>query len=145
MNNTTYSVKKDEIDRKWYIIDAEGKPLGRVATEAAKLLRGKHKPTYTPSIDTGDHVIIINCSEAVLTGKKLDQKVYRHHSGYIGGMKETSARVMMEKTPEKAMFLAVKGMLPHTKLGRQMIKKLRVYAGSEHDNIAQKPEVWEVK
>ena len=145
MNNTTYSIKKDEIERKWYIIDAEGKPLGRVATEAAKLLRGKHKPTYTPSIDTGDHVIIINCSEAVLTGKKLDQKVYRHHSGYIGGMTETSARVMMENTPEKAMMLAIKGMLPHTKLGRQMIKKLRVYAGSEHENIAQKPEVWEVK
>lgn len=145
MNNTTYSIKKDDIERKWYIIDAEGKPLGRVATEAAKLLRGKHKPTYTPSIDTGDHVIIINCSEAVLTGKKLDQKVYRHHSGYIGGMTETSARVMMENTPEKAMMLAIKGMLPHTKLGRQMIKKLRVYAGSEHENIAQKPEVWEVK
>lgn len=145
MNNTTYSAKKSEIESKWYVIDATGKPLGRVATEAAKLLRGKHKPTYTPSIDTGDHVIVINCSEAVLTGKKLDQKVYRHHSGYIGGMTETSARVMMENTPEKAMMLAIKGMLPHTKLGRQMIKKLRVYAGSEHENIAQKPEVWEVK
>ena len=145
MNNTTYSAKKSEIESKWYVIDATGKPLGRVATEAAKLLRGKHKPTYTPTIDTGDHVIIINCSEAVLTGKKLDQKVYRHHSGYIGGMTETSARVMMENTPEKAMMLAIKGMLPHTKLGRQMIKKLRVYAGSEHENIAQKPEVWEVK
>lgn len=145
MNNTTYSAKKSEIESKWYVIDATGKPLGRVATEVAKLLRGKHKPTYTPSIDTGDHVIIINCSEAVLTGKKLDQKVYRHHSGYIGGMTETSARVMMENTPEKAMMLAIKGMLPHTKLGRQMIKKLRVYAGSEHENIAQKPEVWEVK
>ena len=145
MNNTTYSAKKSEIESKWYVIDAAGKSLGRVATEAAKLLKGKHKPTYTPSIDTGDHVIVINCSEAVLTGKKLDQKVYRHHSGYIGGMKETSARVMMENTPEKAMMLAIKGMLPHTKLGRQMIKKLRVYAGSEHENIAQKPEVWEVK
>ena len=145
MNNTTYSAKKSEIESKWYIIDAQGKPLGRVATEAAKLLRGKHKPTYTPTIDTGDHVIVINCKDAVLTGKKLDQKMYRHHSGYIGGMKETSARVMMETTPEKAMMLAIKGMLPHTKLGRQMIKKLRVYAGSEHENIAQKPEVWEVK
>ncbi len=145
MNNTTYSAKKSEIESKWYVIDATGKSLGRVATEAAKLLKGKHKPTYTPSIDTGDHVIVINCSEAVLTGKKLDQKVYRHHSGYIGGMTETSARVMMENTPEKAMMLAIKGMLPHTKLGRQMIKKLRVYAGSEHENIAQKPEVWEVK
>ena len=145
MNNTTYSAKKSEIESKWYIIDAQGKSLGRVATEAAKLLRGKHKPTYTPTIDTGDHVIVINCKDAVLTGKKLDQKMYRHHSGYIGGMKETSARVMMENTPEKAMMLAIKGMLPHTKLGRQMIKKLRVYAGSEHENIAQKPEVWEVK
>ena len=145
MNNTTYSAKKSEIESKWYVIDAQGKPLGRVATEAAKLLRGKHKPTYTPTIDTGDHVIVINCKDAVLTGKKLDQKMYRHHSGYIVGMKETSARVMMETTPEKAMMLAIKGMLPHTKLGRQMIKKLRVYAGSEHENIAQKPEVWEVK
>ena len=145
MNNTTYSAMKSEIESKWYVIDAQGKPLGRVATEAAKLLRGKHKPTYTPTIDTGDHVIVINCKDAVLTGKKLDQKMYRHHSGYIGGMKETSARVMMETTPEKAMMLAIKGMLPHTKLGRQMIKKLRVYAGSEHENIAQKPEVWEVK
>ncbi len=145
MNNTTYSAKKSEIESKWYIIDAAGKPLGRVATEAAKLLKGKHKPTYTPTIDTGDHVIVLNCKDAVLTGKKLDQKVYRHHSGFIGGLKETSARVMMENSPEKAMMHAIKGMLPHTKLGRQMIKKLRVYSGSEHENIAQKPEVWEVK
>jgi len=145
MNNTTHSVKKSEIERKWYIIDAANKPLGRVATEVAKLLRGKHKPTYTPHMDVGDHVIVLNCKDAVLTGRKLDQKVYRHHSGYIGGMKETSARVMMENKPEKAMMLAVKGMLPHNTLGRQMIKKLRVYAGSEHENIAQKPEVWEVK
>ncbi|MBR3132473.1 MAG: 50S ribosomal protein L13 [Clostridia bacterium] len=145
MNNTTYSAKKSEIESKWYIIDAANKPLGRVATEAAKLLRGKHKPTFTPNIDTGDHVIIINCSQAVLTGKKLDQKIYRHHSGYIGGMKETTARVMMDNTPEKAMMLAIKGMLPHTKLGRQQITKLRVYAGAEHENAAQKPEVWEVK
>ena len=145
MNNTTHSVKKSEIERKWYVIDAANKPLGRTATEAAKLLRGKHKPTFTPNQDTGDHVIILNCKDVILTGKKLDQKIYRHHSGYIGGMKETSARVMMENTPEKAMMLAIKGMLPHTKLGRQMIKKLRVYAGSEHENVAQKPEVWEVK
>ena len=145
MNNTTYSPKKAEIERKWYILDATDKSLGRVATEAAKLLRGKHKPTFTPNVDTGDFVIILNCKDAVLTGHKLDQKVYRHHSGYIGGMKETSARVMMEKTPEKAMMLAVKGMLPHNRLGRQMLKKLRVYAGSEHENAAQKPEVWEVK
>ena len=145
MNNTTYSIKEKEIERKWYIIDAEGKPLGRVATEAAKLLRGKHKPTYTPNIDVGDHVIILNAKDAVLTGRKLDQKVYRHHSGYIGGMKETSARVMMETKPEKAMMLAIKGMLPHNSLGRKMIKKVRIYAGSEHENMAQKPEVWEVK
>lgn len=145
MNNTTYSPKKGEIEKKWYILDASGKPVGRVATEAAKLLRGKHKPTYTPNADTGDFVIILNCKDAVLTGRKLDQKVYRHHSGYIGGMKEISARVMMEKSPEKAMMHAVKGMLPHNSLGRQMIKKLRVYAGSEHEHAAQKPEVWEVK
>lgn len=145
MNNTTYSPKAGEIERKWYVIDATDKSLGRVATEVARLLRGKHKPTYTPNQDVGDHVIVINCKDAVLTGHKLDQKMYRHHSGFIGGMKETPARVMMDKTPEKAMYLAVKGMLPHTKLGRQMIKKLRVYAGSEHDQAAQKPEVWEVK
>ncbi len=145
MNNTTYSPKAGEIERKWYIIDAAGKPVGRTATEVAKLLRGKHKPTYTPNMDMGDFVIVINCKDAIFTGKKLDQKVYRRHSGYIGGMKETSARVMMETKPEQAMFLAVKGMLPHTKLGRQMIKKVRVYAGSEHENAAQKPEVWEVK
>lgn len=143
MNNTTYSVKGNEIESKWYIIDAAGKPLGRVATEAAKLLRGKHKPTYTPNLDVGDHVIILNCSEAIFTGRKLDQKIYRHHSGYIGGMKETTARVMMDKNPEKAMTLAIKGMLPHNSLGAKMLKKLRVYAGSEHENTAQKPEVWE--
>lgn len=145
MNNTTYSPKKGEIERKWYVIDAADKSLGRVATEAAKLLRGKHKPTFTTHMDVGDNVIIINCKDSVLTGHKLDQKVYRHHSGFIGGMKETTARVMMANTPEKAMFLAIKGMLPHNRLGRQMIKKLRVYAGSEHDQAAQKPEVWEVK
>ena len=143
MNNTTYSVKKDEIVRKWYIIDAEGKPLGRVATEAARLLRGKHKPTFTPNLDVGDHVIVINCSKVILTGDKINQKVYRHHSGYIGGMKETSAKDMLQNNPERAMTLAVKGMLPHNSLGRQTLKKLRVYAGSEHENEAQKPERWE--
>ena len=145
MNNTTYSPKMAEIERKWYIIDAANKPVGRVATEAAKLLRGKHKPTYTPNIDTGDHVIILNAKDVILTGNKLDNKIYRHHSGYIGGMKETPARVMLEKNPEKAMTLAIKGMLPHNSLGRAQLKKLRVYAGSEHENQAQKPEVWEVK
>ena len=145
MNNTTYSTKKAEIESKWYIIDAANKPLGRVATEAAKLLRGKHKPTFTPNIDTGDHVIILNVKDVILTGNKMDQKIYRHHSGYIGGMKEVSAKVMLEKNPEKAMTLAVKGMLPHNSLGRAQLKKLRVYAGAEHENQAQKPEVWEVK
>ena len=140
--NTTEQARAD---RKWYVIDATDLVLGRLSTAVATVLRGKHKPTFANHVDTGDFVIIINCKDAVLTGHKLDQKVYRHHSGYIGGMKETSARVMMENTPEKAMFLAVKGMLPHTRLGRQMIKKLRVYAGSEHENAAQKPEVWEVK
>ena len=142
MNNTTYSAKAGEIQRKWYILDASGKPLGRVATEAAKLLRGKHKPTYTPNIDTGDNVIILNCKDAVLTGRKLDQKVYRRHSGYIGGMKETSARVMMDVKPEEAMYIAIIVMLPKNSLGRQMLRKLRVYAGSEHENQAQKPEIW---
>ena len=145
MNNTTYSPKKAEIESKWYIIDAANKPLGRVATEAAKLLRGKHKPKFTPNIDTGDHVIILNVKDVILTGNKLNQKIYRHHSGYIGGMKEVSAKVMLEKNPEKAMTLAVKGMLPHNSLGRAQLKKLRVYAGAEHENQAQKPEVWEVK
>ena len=142
MNNTTYSLKKSEIESKWYIIDAANKSLGRVASEAAKLLRGKHKPTYTPNIDNGDHVIILNCNDIVLTGHKLDQKIYRHHSGYIGGMKETTAREMLAKSPEKMMMLAIKGMLPKNSLGRQMLKKVRVYAGNEHENIAQKPEVW---
>lgn len=143
MNNTTYSIKKNEIERKWYIIDAENKPLGRVATEAAKLLRGKHKPIFTPNMDAGDNVIVINCSKVILTGHKLDQKVYRHHSGYIGGMKEIKARDMLNNNPEKALTLAIKGMLPKNSLGRQTIKKLRVYAGSEHENQAQKPEIWE--
>ena len=142
MNNTTYSAKKNEVESKWYIIDVSGKPLGRVAAEAAKLLRGKHKPTFTPNIDVGDHVIILNCKDVVLTGNKLNQKVYRHHSGYIGGMKETSAKDMLANNPTKMMTLAITGMLPHNSLGRAQAKKLRVYAGSEHENIAQKPEVW---
>ena len=142
MNNTTYSVKKSEIESKWYIIDAENKPLGRVATEAAKLLRGKHKPTFTPNLDVGDHVIIINCEKIKLTGNKMNDKIYRRHSGYIGGMKEMTAKEMMEKSPEKAMMLAIKGMLPHNSLGRQQIKKVRIYVGSVHENQAQKPEMW---
>ena len=145
MNNTTYMANSKNIERKWYIIDASGKPLGRIAAEAAKILRGKHKPSFTPHVDTGDHVIILNCKDVILTGKKLDQKIYRHHTGYIGNMKETVARNMLEDKPEKAMMLAIKGMLPKNRWGRQMINKVRIYAGSEHENQAQKPEVWEVK
>ena len=141
----SYIAKPAEVQRNWYLVDAEGKTLGRLATEIATILRGKHKPTFTPNIDMGDHVIIINCNDVILTGNKLNQKVYRHHSGYIGGMKEISAKVMLEKNPEKAMTLAIKGMLPHNSLCRQSLKKLRVYAGAEHENQAQKPEVWEVK
>ena len=142
MNNTTYSVKKSEIERKWYIIDAANKPLGRVATEAARLLAGKHKPIYTKNIDTGDHVIIINCKDVKLTGNKMNSKIYRHHSGYIGGMKEVVAKDMMESNPTKAMMLAVKGMLAHNTLGAQMLKKLRVYADDKHENQKKKPEIW---
>ena len=145
MNNTTYSAKSNDIKRQWYIIDASGKSLGRVAAEVAKLLRGKHKPTFTPNVDTGDHVIILNCKDVILTGKKLDQKIYRRHTGYIGNMKEISARNMLQDNPEKAMMLAIKGMLPKNRLGRQMINKVRIYSGNEHENQAQKPIVWEVK
>ena len=145
MNNKTYMANANNITKKWYIIDASNKPLGRVAAEAAKLLRGKHKPTFTPHVDTGDHVIILNCSQVLLTGKKLDQKIYRHHTGYIGNMKEVTARNMLQDKPEKAMMLAIKGMLPKNRLGRQMLNKVRIYSGSEHEHQAQKPEVWEVK
>lgn len=139
----SFIAKPNEVERKWYVIDAEGKTLGRLSTEVATILRGKHKPTYTPHVDTGDHVIIVNCEKVVLTGKKLDQKMYRHHSGYMGGMKEVPYRKFMAERPDEAVYLAVKGMLPHNRLGRQMIKKLRVYAGPEHENQAQKPEVYE--
>ena len=137
----TYVATKDSIERKWLVIDAEGMVLGRLATEVAKLLRGKHKPTYTPFLDTGDNVIVINASKVVLTGKKLDDKLYRHHSGFPGGMKEIDYRTLMAKNPEKAVELAVKGMLPKNSLGRQMFRKLHVYAGPEHEQTAQKPEV----
>ena len=139
---TTYMAKPSEVESKWYILDAEGKPLGRVATEAARLLRGKHKPTYTPHIDTGDHVIVINAEKAVLTGKKLDQKFAYHHSGYPGGLKAVSYRKLMENKPELAMEFAIKGMIPHNRLGKQMLKKVRIYRGAEHNHAAQKPEVW---
>ncbi|WP_034449605.1 50S ribosomal protein L13 [Butyrivibrio sp. AE2032] len=138
----TYVATKDSIERKWLVIDAEGMVLGRLASEVAKLLRGKHKPTYTPFLDTGDNVIVINASKVVLTGKKLDDKIYRHHSGFPGGMKEIDYRTLMAKNPEKAVELAVKGMLPKNSLGRQMFRKLHVYAGPEHEQAAQKPEVY---
>ena len=136
----TYVATPATVERKWLVIDASGKTLGRLATEVARLLRGKHKPTYTPFVDTGDYVIVINASEMVLTGNKLDKKMYRYHTGYAGGLKETTYRNLMAKNPEKALEVAVKGMLPKNSLGRQMFKKLKVYAGAEHDHAAQKPE-----
>lgn len=142
MNNTTYSVKANEIERKWYVIDADGKVLGRLATEVAKLLKGKHKPTYSTHMDVGDHVIVINTDKMILTGNKLEDKVYRRHTGYIGNMKEESAKEVMAKDSTKALMLAVKGMLPKNSLGRQMLTKLRLYAGPEHEQAAQKPEIY---
>ena len=138
----TYVATPATVERKWLVIDASGKTLGRLATEVARLLRGKHKPTYTPFVDTGDYVIVINASEMVLTGNKLDKKMYRYHTGYAGGLKETTYRNLMAKNPEKALEIAVKGMLPKNSLGRQMFKKLKVYAGAEHDHAAQKPETY---
>ena len=137
----TYMANPDKIERKWYVVDAEGQTLGRLAAEDAKVLRGKNKPEFTPHIDTGDNVIVINAEKIKVTGKKLDQKVYYHHSDYVGGMKETTLREMMAKKPEQVIELAVKGMLPKGPLGRTMIKKLHVYAGAEHAHQAQKPEV----
>jgi len=142
---TTQFAKAHEVERKWYVIDAAGVPLGRVAAEAARLLRGKHKPIFTPNVDTGDFVIIINAEKAVLTGNKLDKKFFRWHSGYPGGLKQMTYRVLMSTRPEKAMEHAVKGMLPHNKLGAKMFKKLKVYRGPEHPHQAQKPEVWNLK
>lgn len=142
MNNTTYSVKANEIERKWYVIDADGKVLGRLATEVAKLLKGKHKPTYSTHMDVGDHVIVINTDKMILTGNKLEDKIYRRHTGYIGNMKEESAKEVMTKDSTKALMLAVKGMLPKNSLGRQMLTKLRLYAGPEHEQAAQKPEIY---
>ena len=139
---STFLMKPADVQKKWYIIDAEGKILGRVATQVATILRGKHRPTYTPNVDCGDNVIVINCEKAVLTGKKLDDKFYYRHTGHIGGMKATSYRELMEKKPEQAMMLAIKGMLPKNSLGRKMLTNVRVYRGAEHDNAAQKPEVY---
>ena len=135
----TFVATPSNIERQWLVIDASGKTLGRLATEVARLLRGKHKPTYTPFADTGDYVIVVNASTMVLTGKKLDQKLYRHHSGFPGGMTEIDYKTMMDKKPEKVLEIAVKGMLPKNSLGRQMFRKLHVYAGPEHEQAAQKP------
>ena len=143
MNNTTHSVKAKEIEKKWYIIDAADKPLGRVATEVAKLLRGKHKPTYTPNLDNGDNVIVINSDKIVLTGNKANEKMYRRHSGYIRGMKEIAYKDFMKTSSDKALLLAVKGMLPKNSLGRQMLTNVRVFKGEEHNHEAQKPLKWE--
>ena len=137
----TFMASPATIDRKWYVVDASGMALGRLASEVAKVLRGKNKPTFTPHIDTGDYVIVINAAEIKVTGKKLDQKVYYKHSDYVGGMKETTLREMLDKKPEQVIELAVKGMLPKGPLGRSMFTKLHVYAGAEHDQQAQKPEV----
>lgn len=136
----TFMQKKENVERKWYVIDAEGKNLGRVATKAATLLRGKHKVIFTPHVDCGDYVVVINASKVNLTGNKLEDKKYYNHSGYPGGLRERTAKVMIEKYPEEMLERAIKGMLPHNRLGRKMGTKLFVYAGSEHKHSAQKPE-----
>lgn len=137
---STYMAKAGEVERKWHLIDAEGKTLGSVAAEAAVLLRGKHKPIFTPHVDCGDHVVIINASKIVLTGKKLDQKMYYHHTGYIGNLKEVKYSKLMAEKPEFVVMKAVKGMIPDTTIGRQALTRLRVYAGADHKQAAQKPE-----
>ena len=137
----TYMAKAESVERKWYVVDGAGVPLGRLATKVASVLRGKNKPTFTPNVDCGDFVIIINTDKAVLTGKKLENKFYRYHTGYIGGLKEISYKKMMEEKSDLAVYEAVKGMLPKNSLGRVMLKKLKVYKGAEHNHAAQKPEV----
>ena len=139
--NSSYLQKPQDVERKWYVVDAADKPLGRVAATVASILRGKHLPTFTPNVDTGDYVIVVNADKIQVTGKKMDQKVYYNHSDYVGGMKETTLREMMNKHPERVVEYAVKGMLPKGPLGRQMYTKLHVYAGPEHQQAAQKPEV----
>jgi len=141
---STYMPKPNEMVRKWYVIDATDKPLGRVAVKAAVLLHGKHKPIFMPSVDCGDHVIVINCDKAILTGKKLDQKFYRWHTGWIGGLKEISYSKLMQTNPAKAMTLAVEGMLPHNTMGRKQATRLRTYAGAIHGHDAQVPEKYEI-
>lgn len=141
----SYMAKPAEVDRKWYVIDANNQTLGRLCSEVASILRGKHKATFTPHVDTGDFVIIINAGKIKLTGDKLNKKMYRYHTGYPGGLKEMDYKTLLQKKPEKAIEAAVKGMLPHNRLGRKMIKKLKVYRGSEHPHQAQKPEVRELR
>lgn len=142
---TTFMAKPNEVERKWYIIDAEGKTLGRLATEAASILRGKHKPQFTPHVDTGDFVIIINAEKIQVTGNKLQDKFYYRHSGYPGGLKKTSLNDLLKTKPERALQHAIFGMLPKNRLGRALQTKLKVYAGAEHPHAAQKPEVWELR
>lgn len=140
---STTLLTKETVERKWYILDAAGKPMGETAVKAADLLRGKLKPTYTPNVDCGDYVIIINAKDAVLTGKKLEQKYYRTHSGYPGGLHETQYKILMQKNPELAMRLAVRGMLQKNKISKWQLTRLRIFAGAEHTHAAQKPEVWD--
>ena len=141
---STFMAKKETLERKWYVIDAANRPLGRTAAVAASILRGKHRPEFTPHVDCGEFVIIINASKAVLTGKKLEQKYYRRHTGYIGGLKEVQYKTLMATKPELAMQLAVKGMLPHNTIGRKSATRLKVYAGAAHKHEAQKPEAYEI-
>ena len=140
---STYMAKPETVERGWYLLDAEGKTLGKIATEAAVILNGKHRPEYTPHVDCGEFVIIVNAEKAVLTGKKLDEKKYRYHTGYIGGLKEIGYRELMTKNPEKAVYLAVKGMLPKNSIGRKSITRLKVYRGNEHPHAAQQPKTVE--
>ncbi len=137
----SFMASPSNIERKWYLVDAEGQTLGRLCTQVAMILRGKNKPTFTPHVDTGDYVVVVNAAKVAFTGKKLDQKIYYRHSEYVGGLKETTLREMLEKKPEKVVEMAVKGMLPKGALGKQMLTKLHVYAGPEHEQQAQKPEV----
>lgn len=142
---TTYMAKPQEVERKWYIVDAEGQTLGRIASEVATILRGKHKPEFTPHVDAGDFVIVLNADKVKLSGNKLRDKIYYRHSMYPGGLKKTTAGEMLNKRPERMFELAVKGMLPKNRLGRQLFTKLKVYAGTEHPHQAQKPEVWQIR
>jgi large subunit ribosomal protein L13 len=141
----SYMARPLEVERRWYVVDAEGRTLGRLATEIARILRGKNKPQYTPHVDTGDFVVVVNAEKVVVTGKKAEQKVYRRHSGYPGGLKETSYERMMERRPTEILRKAVKGMMPKTRLARQQLRKLKIYAGPEHPHAAQSPQQYEVR